>query len=194
MKNDIKKWITKDGEQFLKKIGIKEGQVVLDFGCGEGHYTIPAAKIVGEKGKVYALDKDILKLSRLNDLASLWVLGNTETLNQDSAIPIQDHLIDIILCYDVIHYQDRMKRTALYNEIHRVLKNDGVLSVYPKHYKQDYPLDSLADMEIEDIVREIERSSFKLKENFFEVLLHDDYYNKGIILNFIPVNEKCVFR
>jgi ubiquinone/menaquinone biosynthesis C-methylase UbiE len=189
MKNDIKKWITKDGEQFLKKIGIKEGQVVLDFGCGEGHYTIPAAKIVGEKGKVYALDKDILKLSRLNDLASLWVLGNTETLNQDSAIPIQDHLIDIILCYDVIHYQDRMKRTALYNEIHRVLKNDGVLSVYPKHYKQDYPLDSLADMEIEDIVREIERSSFKLKENFFEVLLHDDYYNKGIILNFIPVNE-----
>ena len=54
MNADIKKWLEKDGEQFLRKIGLKEGQTVLDFGCGEGHYAIPAAKIVSNKGKVYA--------------------------------------------------------------------------------------------------------------------------------------------
>ena len=33
---DIKKWIEKDGVEFLKNIGIDEGNVVLDFGCGSG--------------------------------------------------------------------------------------------------------------------------------------------------------------
>jgi precorrin-6B methylase 2 len=42
----------------LKRIGIRRGQTVLDFGCGYGIYTIPVAKIVGEHGRVYALDKD----------------------------------------------------------------------------------------------------------------------------------------
>jgi len=44
--------------EVLEKIGIRRGQTVLDFGCGYGIYTIPAAKIVGEQGRVYALDKD----------------------------------------------------------------------------------------------------------------------------------------
>ena len=41
MKDDIKKWVEKDAEQFLRKISLKEEQVVLDFGCGGGdHYTM----------------------------------------------------------------------------------------------------------------------------------------------------------
>jgi len=44
--------------KILEKIGVSRGQIVLDFGCGSGTYTIPTAKIAGEPGKVYALDKD----------------------------------------------------------------------------------------------------------------------------------------
>lgn len=36
--------------------GIKEGSHVLDYGCGPGFCTIPAAKIVGSQGMIYALD------------------------------------------------------------------------------------------------------------------------------------------
>jgi len=42
----------------LERIGIRKGQTVLDFGCGSGIYTIAVARIVGEQGRVYALDKD----------------------------------------------------------------------------------------------------------------------------------------
>ncbi|MCG3220346.1 MAG: methyltransferase type 11, partial [Candidatus Heimdallarchaeota archaeon] len=32
----------------VKEIGIRSGDVVLDYGCGLGSFTIPTAKIVGE--------------------------------------------------------------------------------------------------------------------------------------------------
>ena len=38
---------------------IREGQYFLDFGCGTGDFTIPAAKIVGKKGRVFALDCNV---------------------------------------------------------------------------------------------------------------------------------------
>ena len=40
----------------LRNIGIKEGMSVLDIGAGPGFFTIPAAKIVGPNGRVFALD------------------------------------------------------------------------------------------------------------------------------------------
>ncbi len=43
-------------QNILKEANIKSGYSILDYGCGPGAYTIIAAKIVGETGKVYALD------------------------------------------------------------------------------------------------------------------------------------------
>ena len=42
----------------LNKLDIREGQIILDYGCGIGSYTFPIAKLVGESGRVYALDKE----------------------------------------------------------------------------------------------------------------------------------------
>ena len=54
----------------LQQIGIRRGQTVLDFGCGCGTYTIPATRIVGEQGRVYALDKDEEALDELMQKAN----------------------------------------------------------------------------------------------------------------------------
>lgn len=43
-------------KKLLEHFGIKAGDRLADIGCGIGYFTLPAARIVGKQGKVYALD------------------------------------------------------------------------------------------------------------------------------------------
>ncbi len=184
MNVEVGKWIEEDGVKFLREIGLRKGQTVLDFGCGEGHYTIPASKVVGANAKVYALDKDEDALDKLKRIIEKNNIKNIEVIKEDSKIPLENDSLDAVLCYDVIHYQNKKKRIAVYNEIHRALKKKGLFSVYPKHHKRDYPLMELADTDLEGVMKEIEEAGFILEHKFSKRLLHDEYYNKGYILNF----------
>lgn len=49
----------------LQQTNIRKSHAVLNFGFSLGMYTIPAAKITGEQGRVYALDKDKESLDEL---------------------------------------------------------------------------------------------------------------------------------
>ena len=184
MKDSIKKWIGQDGEKFLESVGIKKGQTVLDFGSGEGHYTIPASKVVGANAKVYALDKDKAALDKLKKAANKSSIKNIEVIKENSKIPLENNSLDTVLCYDIIHYEKKKRRITIYNEIHRVLKKKGLFSVYPKHHKEDYPLMELANIDLERVIEEIKKTGFILESEFKKNLLHDKDYNEGYILNF----------
>jgi len=133
MGHGIEEWLNVKGKKFLKNIGIEEGHRVLDFGCGNGVYSIPAARVAGRRGRVYVLDDDKNAIRELSETA---------------------------LFYDVLHYMDKKQREGVYGEIRRILKTGGILSVYPKHNKHDRPLWSLSEMDIDDIVNEIENFGF----------------------------------
>ena len=45
-----------DAEKVLREIELKTSNTLLDIGCGEGRFSIPASEIVGGNGKVYAID------------------------------------------------------------------------------------------------------------------------------------------
>lgn len=181
MKSDVEKWLKKDGQDFLKSMGLKEGDVVLDFGCGEGHYALPAANVVGEKGRVYAVEKDEEVLDRLKKLIKNRNLKNIHVSREEKNIFL-DNSVDFILCYDVIHYLK--KRKPMYHELYRILKPEGIFSLYPKHHKNDSPLMELAQLELEDIIKEVEETGFSLSHKLYKRLIHDDSYNEGYILNF----------
>jgi len=51
--------------RLLRAAGLKPGQTVLEVGCGPGFFTIPTARIVGEKGMVYAVDINPLAIRRV---------------------------------------------------------------------------------------------------------------------------------
>jgi ubiquinone/menaquinone biosynthesis C-methylase UbiE len=192
METEVEKWLKEYGEVFLKEIGIKKGQTVLDFGCGVGHYTIPAAKIAGKEGKVYAVDKERKILGELREIANREALENTEPIETRGALEIPEvkgSSIDVALLYDVIHLVS--DRDKLYKEIYRILTAGGILSVYPKHSKLDHPGWGLENMSLEDIIEEVEKANFYLEKKFFKELLHDKSLTKGHILNFGKQAEKC---
>jgi len=187
METDVKEWLRESGIIFLKNIGIKEGQVVLDFGCSVGHYAIPAANVVGEKGKVYAVDNDKKSLNEMMEIATRENIKNIVPMYTQSAelkINLNDESVDVILLYDILHYMDVMERNKIYNESYRVLKNDALFSVYPKHNKLDEPLWNLSDMQLEGIIKEIEGAKFNFEGQFYKKLIHDNNYNSGYILSF----------
>jgi len=182
----VKNWIQHEGKQFLRAIGVKEGQIVLDFGCGAGHYAIPAARIAE---KVYAVDENEGALDELIDAVKSEKLGNIVPIKA-SKNRLKNEFFDVILLYDILHYINQEERKKLYGEIHRILKVNGLLSVYPKHHKEDEPLWNLANMCLEGMIREIESANFYLEKKYFKKLLHDNHYVMGSVLNFRKRGEK----
>jgi len=192
MKNNMEKWETRDGVEFLKKIGLKSGQTVLDFGCGVGHYTIPAAKVVGSKGIVCAGDKEQQALSELQQKANHLNLKNIRTIKTSGRIQIdlENDSIDVVLFYDVLHYHKKEQREKLYRQAYHILKQDGLFSVYPKHTSEDDPLMEFQNLTSGEIKQEIQNSNFVFEKKHCGFISHDDGLNKGCVLNFRKSERK----
>jgi SAM-dependent methyltransferase len=143
---EFREWLTEHASEALIKVGVSQGQTVLDYGCGPGIFTIPSAKIVGERGKVYAFEASSDQLEHVREKAKEAALSNIVTVISDSSkasIDLPDKSIDIILVYDVMHEIDN--RQGLLQELHRVLKGEGVLSVFPMHMGTEHFIDVMKE-------------------------------------------------
>ena len=180
MKIDIERWLKGGGEVYLKDIGIKRGQIVLDFGCGDGHYTIPAAKVVGRGGLVYAQDKKKKALDEVIKKAKAEGLENIKAIRTkgELKIDLSDESLDAVLLYDVLHYHDIKERRKIYGEVYRILKNGALLSVFPRHHKEEMQL------KLEEVKQEVRKAGFRFERKFLGTLLHDVSYVKDSVFNF----------
>lgn len=119
----------------LKEVGIEPGFHVLDYGCGPESYMAPLAELVGESGKIYALDIHPLAIQKVQDIAARKGLGNIETIHSDHATGLENGVIDVVLLYDTYH--DLTDPDCVLEELHRVLKPNSVLSFSDHHMKKE---------------------------------------------------------
>ena len=128
--------LDKHPSEVLSDLGVRAGQVVLDFGCGSGTYTIPAAKLVGNSGKVYALDINRNFLDTVEERAKQEGLTNIVRIDAsgDGGIPVGNGIIDVLLLIDVLHLIEN--RGALFDEACRILRPGGLIIVYPMHVEE----------------------------------------------------------
>jgi len=177
MKDDLEKWLEGKGERVLRKIGIRKGQTVLDFGCGSGVYTVPVARIVSEEGIVYALDRDKRALDELMQRAELEGLRNIRRMNTSGEVEIRldDESIDVVLLYDIFWYfpLSDPRLTKLLAEVYRISRRQALISVIPKHINSEQFKDKM------------ENAGFQLKKKNAETIIHDGAFERGQILNFV---------
>jgi ubiquinone/menaquinone biosynthesis C-methylase UbiE len=186
MNKEIEKWERQEGVKFLRRIGLCANQAVLDFGCRVGHYTIPAARIVGDNGAVYAVDKEQKALSELQQKVKAHNLNNVKIMRTSGQVDLdfESESIGVVLLYDVLHYFEKNSRKKLYQESFRVLERDGLLSVYPKHTLEDEPIQQFKELNLDDIRQEIKDSGFHFEEKHCGIISHDNGLNQGCVLNF----------
>ncbi|MGD9101726.1 MAG: class I SAM-dependent methyltransferase [Anaerolineae bacterium] len=125
----------------LSEAGIEPGFHVLDYGCGPGSFSIAAAELVGQSGKVYAADINPLAVQRVQNVAASKGLGNVETIHTDCATGLQDHSLDLVLLYDTYH--DLTDPDGVLQELHRILKPAATLSFSDHHMKENDILDQV---------------------------------------------------
>jgi len=126
--------------RLLVEAGVHVGMTVLDFGCGPGRYTVPAARIVGAEGRVYAVDVHPLAIQMTKRAAARAGLTNINLTRSDRATGLPSESADVVLLHDALHDVD--EKGSVLSELCRVLKPEGRLS-YRDHSLQGERLLSL---------------------------------------------------
>lgn len=115
----------------LLQMGLHEGMKIGDFGTGSGHYALSASVIVGESGRVYAVDVQQDVLAHVREEAHTRKLRNIETIwgNVEKAggTLLKDHALDAVILSNTLFQLEKRKEAIA--EIRRVLKHSGKLLV-----------------------------------------------------------------
>jgi len=117
-------------QDIVNRAALRNGDRILDVGCGTGIVARYAFKSLGESGHITGVDVNKIVLEKAREICRPnvtpieWKQGNV------TALPFSDTKFDVVLCQQGLQYfADRL--SAL-NEIYRVLVTEGrvVFSVW----------------------------------------------------------------
>jgi len=110
----------------FKDADIKEGDTVLDLGCGAGVDVLVSRLHVGEKGKVIGVDITPKMVDKAREHAKLAGFINIEILESSfDTIAIDDESVDVVISNGAINLTSC--KESVFSEIYRVLKPNGKL-------------------------------------------------------------------
>jgi ubiquinone/menaquinone biosynthesis C-methylase UbiE len=124
-------WLEREGREeeqrpaeIFRAMGLKDGDVVSDLGCGTGWFARRMARLVAPRGKVYAVDIQPEMLELLRDYVKKeGVVGVEPVLGTETDPRLPVGGLDWILIVDVYHEFQQPK--AMLQAIRRSLKPRG---------------------------------------------------------------------
>ena len=160
-----------DSNRVLSTIGLKKGDIFLDAGCGDGYMSIAASKIVGDEGKVYAVDVWEESINAFKEKIESENIKNIEASVADitQKIPVDDESIDILYMGNVLHgFVENNEVESVMKEIQRVIKQGGLFAVVEFKKEESThgpPLHvRITPEEVEEIVKNYGFASNKAEE------------------------------
>lgn len=114
--------------EMLREAGVSKDQRVLEIGFGPGFFTIPAGKLVGPKGQVYAIDTNPVAIEVVQRKVNEEGLMNINVSLRDAlSTEFEDESFDLCFLFGVFHaFKDT---DPLVREMHRVLAPRGLMAI-----------------------------------------------------------------
>lgn len=123
-------------EKKLKNFNIKQGDVVIDYGCGPGGYIQAASNLVGDTGFVYGVDLHELAVQAVNERARKHKLHNVQAvMSNDYVCDIESGSADVIYALDMFHMVGDPDRFL--KELHRLIKRSGRAYIEDGHQPRE---------------------------------------------------------
>ena len=111
-------------EAILADIGLKPGLTFIDVGCGGGFFTMPAARITRDSGKIHGIDINPDYINEMRQLAAKENLNNLElTVGRAEEVVVCEGCADIVFFGLVMH--DFEDATRVIRNANRMLKPGG---------------------------------------------------------------------
>lgn len=137
--------------KLLQTAGLKLGQTVLEVGCGPGYFTIPAAKLVGPQGVVYAVDVHPLAVARVKEkIEAEGVKNVTPMLANAANTGLPDQSIDLAFLFGLRYIAGGLEDVL--TELRRIVKPGGVVSFEKTRGSA------------ETLIADVERAGFRFSE------------------------------
>lgn len=117
-------------EDIIRQFGLHAGETVVDLGCGAaGHYVFPAARAVGESGKVYGIEIQPDHARKVKRSAEELGFDAVEVIVGDIERPhgtkLADALADAAILTNVLFQLEN--KSAAVDEAKRILRPRGRL-------------------------------------------------------------------
>jgi SAM-dependent methyltransferase len=127
-----------DPEEVLRIFGLdQQVKDVVEFGCGYGTFTLPAARLIS--GTLYALDIEPELIELVGEKCMREGLGNVRLLLRDfvtAGTGLPDGSMDAALLFNILHHEEPV---ALLKEAFRVLRPGGIAAVVHWNYDPATP-------------------------------------------------------
>ncbi|KYK31631.1 MAG: hypothetical protein AYK22_02130 [Thermoplasmatales archaeon SG8-52-3] len=155
-------------DKILEKLALIPGQFIADIGSGGGYFSYRFAELVGERGRVYAIDTNQEFLEFIKKKAAEQELKNIFTLHTSSEHPnLPKHMFDYIFFRNVTHHISN--RINYFKSLSKALKSKGRIVIieydgrggffsFQRLHRHFIPKDK--------IIEEMKQAGYKLQKSY----------------------------
>lgn len=176
----LKKQTFLNPKEVARSLGLEAGQTVIDFGCGPGFWVIPFAEIVGNKGKVFAIDQLDSNLEIIRSKARAKCLSNItykKAPYSNGEISVSDKA-DLILISNILSLIEN--DTELIESTANNAHLDTKLVIIEWNKKSHFGLKETEKRTEEDIILKAKKAGFE-----FRKLLSVGSYHFGLYFEYV---------
>ncbi len=153
----------------LQQLGVKCGDTVVDYGCGEGRYTIPLSQVVGREGAILSIERDgnviaIVK-DRITQFSDPEIVTFINIDHLEATDILHERTIDAVFAFDVLQYI--YDWDLLFGYFAKILKPNGIACIYPAAVPHP------GDVDIELVISKMDACGLRFRTSAQYTMMHN---------------------